>query len=236
MTEDLIPINDSSVSDKLNRFFNRHYPDIYFMDTETSGFNGEVIEYSILDLTGNSGLRSRCKPIIHFIDKGASDCHGITLPDLQKENYFIQDLDRIMDFMNGGEGAIVMYNSDFDCRMMKNSLSFSEKNFNKIKNKISDNNNPLRNLEFYKKKADKLFGMETLCLMKTVSEYNKIIGKNGKWLKLSKAAEQFGVQVDESMLHGSEYDTSLTREIFISLGSKICDDSFEMNIRYISNP
>jgi DNA polymerase III epsilon subunit-like protein len=210
--------------ENFNEFCLSHLPNIYFMDTETSGLDGEVIEFSLISLDGWGIYHTRCKPLIQFIDNGATAVHGITLKDLKDKKTFYEYLEKIISWKifdsgkskHGKAIPIIMYNSDFDKRIIHNSF--------KLQNKFHKST-------LITKDEDYFFNREFPCVMKILSEQNKKDGLGSKWLKLVNAASQFSIKTDLSKLHGSLYDTLLTRAIFVNLAMKIGNDEVKKHLK-----
>lgn len=203
--------------EEFNDYCEEYLPHVYFMDTETSGLNGEVIEFTLMSLDGNTVFNSRCKPLINFIDNGATAVHGITLNDLKYNKTFYEYLNKIIKHLSldravsskGGSFPIIMYNSEFDKRIIGNSL--------RLENKFKKSSLVTRDSELF-------FNRDFPCVMKLISEQNKKNGLGSKWMKLIDASKQFKIDIEESKLHGSLYDTLLTRAIFINLVKTIGND------------
>ena len=60
---------------------------------------------------------------------------------------------------------------------------------------------------------------QQFCTKESNVEILKIPGKNGKykWPRLNEVAKYYGIELDENRWHGSEYDTEICKEIFVTM-------------------
>lgn len=60
---------------------------------------------------------------------------------------------------------------------------------------------------------------QQFCTKESNVEILKISGKNGKykWPRLNEVAKYYGIELDENRWHGSEYDTEICKEIFVTM-------------------
>jgi DNA polymerase-3 subunit epsilon len=89
------------------------------LDTETTGFYGEVIELAIIDNKGhelyNNLLKSLCK-----IEPDAQEAHHITAEMLEHAPTIAQEWQRICDVVHGR--TVITYNAKFDSERIAYSL------------------------------------------------------------------------------------------------------------------
>lgn len=154
------------------------------LDTETTGLRGaEIVEIAVVDLDGNVLFDSLVKPA-NPIPLEAQKIHGITndmvkdaliWPEVWKQLYpILQDK------------KILIYNSEFDCRLMMES-------FYPWEDKIGD-----QMYEF----LEQISNLDIECVMKA---YANLVGAE-KWLKLREA-------VGREISHRALDDCFATREV-----------------------
>lgn len=91
-----------------------------FLDTETTGLNptDEIIEISIVDHDGTLLLETLVKPS-RLIPAEATAIHGITNADVQSSRAWPIVWAQVKPLLS--ERVVVIYNDDFDKRMMRQS-------------------------------------------------------------------------------------------------------------------
>jgi len=136
--------------------------DVVILDTETTGLYGEICEISVIDRHGNVLFDSLVKPV-EPIPGEATFIHGITnemvegapsWPEVWKKLYGV-----IKDKL------ILIYNSEFDVRLMEESFDPHEEEI-----EIED-------------LKEQVWELQTQCVMKT---YAQLVGSQ-RWLKLTDA-------------------------------------------------
>ena len=96
--------------------------DLAFLDTETTGLdtNDQIIEIAIIDGTGDVLVDLRLKPSVAIAEQ-AEAVHGISLTDLADCPTWSGVEDDIKAALMGRK--VVIYNADFDSRMMKQTAA-----------------------------------------------------------------------------------------------------------------
>lgn len=172
-------------------------------DTETTGVKliDEIIELGIIDaVTGDVILQTLLKPSIP-IPAEATAVHGITNEMVANAPTW---LDIQVDVIKAlyGKRAIA-YNSEFDRRMILQTAS---------KYKASEDL-----MEFYRT-------LEYPCAMKWYAEfYNEWNTYKGsyKWQKLTDAAFQQDVQIDDLDAHRASCDCEITRRVINAVNAQL---------------
>lgn len=97
------------------------------LDTETTGLDelAEIVEISILDEQGQPLLDTFCQPTRAAIDPKAQAVHGIDAGMLADAPNFTQIAPQILAAIQGRR--IIIYNAEFDLRLLFQSLYFSDK-------------------------------------------------------------------------------------------------------------
>lgn len=167
--------------------------DPLIFDTETTGLgpDDEIIEITLIDCSGDIKLDTLIKPI-KKIPADSSRIHGITndmvinAPAL--DSLWTEQLSQLF-----GGRALCIYNSDFDLRMIKQSLK-----------------------KYGLKWANP---EEVLCLMKLYGRHRQVWDdyyNHYKWFKLTTAARECSIQLPEKA-HRSLADAELTRKLLLFL-------------------
>lgn len=81
------------------------------LDTETTSFQGEIIELAIIDLEGNVLFHSCFKPVSE-IDEGATAVHGLTAEKLQNCPSWGEKWEEIRKYLITRK--VLIYNAKFD--------------------------------------------------------------------------------------------------------------------------
>jgi DNA polymerase-3 subunit epsilon len=91
-----------------------------YLDTETTGLNAsdEIVEISIVDHDGTMLLETLVKPS-RPIPAEATAIHGITNEDVQSSRAWPIIWTQVKPLLSGR--VVVIYNDDFDTRMMRQS-------------------------------------------------------------------------------------------------------------------
>ena len=106
------PRGSSAAASILNPrlFLNRD--DVLILDTETTGFTGEVIELAIINTCGNTLYNQRFLPSMQ-VEAAATAVHGITYDALRHEPPFASEYQTIRVILE--QAAIhLIYNASFD--------------------------------------------------------------------------------------------------------------------------
>lgn len=95
-------------------------PDVLVLDTETTGLHGnaEICQIAIIDITGTVLLDTYVKPK-QAIPRDASAIHHITDVMVDSAPTFDQIAAQLRTILSGQ--TVVIYNADFDVRMMEQS-------------------------------------------------------------------------------------------------------------------
>lgn len=157
-------------------------------DTETSGLarTAEICEISIINLWDEKTLFSKVIKTKNPIPKEATEIHGITNEMSQKEN----SIDYWWNFITGNllaEKTVIGYNVNYDIRMLHQSFEAW---------------NP--------SKASYFKAIVTIDVMPLAAEFLK----SKKWLSLKNACQSANLPLEETRLHGSEYDSIMTSRLF----------------------
>lgn len=214
--------HEGTVRSSIEKIMNNpNWKDTVFIDTETTGFNGEVIEISIVNIHGVELFSKRVKPQVQYLEDGAYKTHKISLSDVAKCKYFHQIFPEVYGWVSpvNKKPPIIAYNVDFDVRIIKKSLELTKENYK----------------TYNKRMEQDFFDSDFFCLMKLISMYNKENGENGKWMKLKDACSKWGVEADDSKLHGSSYDALMTSRLFLELAYKVGSPETIAKINLIRN-
>ena len=103
----------------MKQYFNQ---DLVFLDTETTGLDNtdQIIEIAIVEGTGDVLVDLRLKPSVSIHER-AEAVHGISLSDLADCPSWPDVEDTIKSALIGRK--VVIYNADFDTRMMKQTAN-----------------------------------------------------------------------------------------------------------------
>ncbi|AHI61212.1 3'-5' exonuclease [Vibrio phage vB_VpaS_1601] len=168
--------------------------DSIILDTETTGLDSKarIVEIALIcGATGKVLYESLVNPMCK-IPYHAGKVHGITDAEVSDAPTF----DKVWDEIKGlFEGKVtVIYNSDYDYRLIEQSLS--------------DFDYPVKNLVHF---------IRPVCAMKW---YSKFYG-SGRWQGLSKACEQQDVNASDLKAHRAAADCEMTRRLINAVNLKI---------------
>lgn len=102
---------------------------VIILDTETTGLEGEIIELSIIDTSGNVLFDSLIRPI-EPIPADATRIHGITNEDVIDAPTWLEAWPVISCLLKSAS-RVVIYNADFDIARMAFSCVLSDLNWSK---------------------------------------------------------------------------------------------------------
>ena len=160
-----------------------------YLDTETTGLSGhdEVVQIAIIDSDGNVLLNALVNPRVP-IGAEAASVHGITSAMLGRAAVFDELLPAIQAVLNDRD--VVIYNADFDVRMMAQSV------------------------------RDSILVMpcSVHCAMKLYAQYHGDWNprhRSYRWQSLESAARRFGI--DASGAHDALADARITRQVLLAL-------------------
>lgn len=88
------------------------------LDTETTSFQGEIIELAIIDLKGNVLFHSCFKPLSE-IDEGATTVHGLTAEKLQNCPSWGEKWEEIRPYLL--TRRLLIYNEKFDIARLRHT-------------------------------------------------------------------------------------------------------------------
>lgn len=159
----------------------------YVLDTETTGLGTEdvIIEIAIIDQDGTTIMNTLVNPNDVAIDYTATQITGITEEMVQNEPSFALVYAQLMERLNP-ETPIIIYNADFDMRMLKQSAA-------------ANGMTPTR-------KTNPVF-----CAMKTYAEFKgewNSYHNNYKWHRLTDACRSMGIPLQNA--HRALGDAQMT--------------------------
>lgn len=96
---------------------------VVVLDTETTDFDGEIIEIAIVDMQGNVVLDQRIKPEGEM-NPGAEDIHGISLDDLKDCPTFPMVYEQIKQAIT--QKIVLIYNASFDTARLQSDCERHE--------------------------------------------------------------------------------------------------------------
>lgn len=98
--------------------------DFVILDTETTDLEGEIVEISIIDRTGETLFHSLVKPVHPVPDDSiATEIHGITNAELEDAPTWADIRDNVQGILRGRE--ILAFNAEFDLKMLNHSCDRS---------------------------------------------------------------------------------------------------------------
>ncbi|MDL2342588.1 MULTISPECIES: 3'-5' exonuclease [Deinococcus] len=176
-------------------------PRLAVLDTETTGFHGEVIELGIVDAWGRTLFNERIRPSCP-IEPGAQAVHGITDPDVQDCPSIAAFWPRLRDILSAHR--IVIYNKAFDVPRLSDTLDAAMPQWyaHPSGRGHSDEYKPFQT-----------FCRSAECVMEA---YAPLAGlwndhhRSWRWAKLRDACIQRGVQTDDLRAHAALDDALAT--------------------------
>lgn len=93
--------------------------DVLILDTETTGFDGEVIELAIINLKRETVLNQRFNPLSE-VSAGAKAVHGIGAEMLVNEPRFAECAPDVLRLLTSA-GLVLIYNADFDLGRLRHT-------------------------------------------------------------------------------------------------------------------
>ncbi|KZN58605.1 3'-5' exonuclease [Pseudoalteromonas luteoviolacea CPMOR-1] len=162
---------------------------IVVLDTETTGLDSEsrICEIALIDGDGGTLLHTLIDPQMP-IPQSATDIHQISDDSISLANAPVLDsvMPRILNLLEGKE--LLIYNSEFDIRMLKQSCS-----------------------DMYHPKVSELT-QNTRCVMKEYAEFYGELNHYGdyKWQKLTNALEQQDIDTKPFIAHSALDDCLMT--------------------------
>ncbi|GAB4214385.1 MAG: hypothetical protein OHK0012_12330 [Synechococcales cyanobacterium] len=92
-------------------------PDALILDTETTDFNGYIVEMAVIDMQGRTLFNQRFNPLAN-ISPSAQRVHGISLEDLVEELSFSDRAEALAGLLRNK--LICAYNASFDQKIVEN--------------------------------------------------------------------------------------------------------------------
>jgi DNA polymerase-3 subunit epsilon len=193
--------------------------DPLFLDTETTGLNGQVVELAVLDREGAVRLETLVQPTIP-VEEEAAALHGITTEMLRDAPRFDEVWPRLRELIRGR--TVVVYNADFD------------------RWRLIDSARPARNgtfadvLEFAGPRGFPPGGNPATasnlptwrCAMLLYAEFwgerSDYYG-DYRWQKLESAAHQCGIAIPPG-LHRARTDAELCRQVVLAIAQNRGND------------
>lgn len=165
-----------------------------FLDTETTGLGevDQIVEIAVVDGSGATVLGTLIKPTIP-IPSDATAIHGITQSDVASAPSFSDVLPELKAAIRNR--AIVIYNAEYDVRMLEQSARAHGLRIN--------------------------FGGNINCAMHMYAEFFGVWNHSRgeyRWYKLEAAARQCGIHLPGN-LHRASADAELTRQIIIFMAA-----------------
>lgn len=169
-----------------------------FLDTETTGLGdqAEIVDIAIVAADGSTLLDTLVQPI-KPIPAGATAVHGITNQMVATAPLFGALWPQIAQLIGGK--TVVIYNADYDCRMIYQSMAANGRPF------YWPDGRPPR----------------YVCAMTLYAEHYgdwDDYHSNFRWHKLSTAARQCGIKLPPN-LHRAKADAELCRSILIHMAA-----------------
>lgn len=194
----------------LNAIKNLSEKKIAFLDTETTGLEGEAIELSIIDLDGNTLFDSLIQPVLKIYDDMALKTHKILPEEFEKMQTLDYHKEKLVEIFENY--TLVIYNKDFDLKILGNNcLRLSG---NSADEDVTFAAREL--LDSIAKSAESAF-----CLMRNFAEYagdpNPKYPKSYKWHSLVNACNKMNINTDGIIAHRAIGDCEMTRRLLLKL-------------------
>ncbi|MFW6073994.1 MAG: exonuclease domain-containing protein [Chloroflexota bacterium] len=172
-------------------------PGTIYLDTETTGLNSsaEIVDVGVVDSDGNTLLDTLVCPTC-AIPPDATRIHGIT-DDMVRDAPVWPDIYPVLRRILGEYRRIVIYNADFDCRVM----------------------NQVNRLHRYPE-----FLADWQCAMKRFAEYQGVWHTkygNWRWHRLDQAAKTFNHP--EPSIHRALSDAQMCRSVVLGMAGATGD-------------
>ncbi len=191
-----------------------------FLDTETTGFGGQVIDLALVDIHGRTVLETLLKPTV-AIEDGARAVHGITEAMVADAPMFDAVWSEFKALTTGK--LVIIYNADFDRRVICNSA-------NGVAN--------LRAGTLGSETADWMYAENTPphyqrqlgeprfeCAMRLYAEWRGEWGKRGyRWHKLEEACRACGIVGKDNLRanqdHRARSDADMARRVVLYMAGE----------------
>lgn len=159
------------------------------LDTETTGFKGEVIELALIDRGGATLMNTLIRPTV-AVEPDAARVHGLTNADLVNAPTFAEVYPVLLPLLQGR--LVIIYNAQFDTARLRHTAA-----------------------EF----GLDWPALSAVCAMEIYArfygEWNRKTN-DYRWQSLSNAARQCGLEVPEN-LHRAAADAELTRRLLLHI-------------------
>jgi DNA polymerase-3 subunit epsilon len=161
------------------------------LDTETTGLGekDEIIEISIIDMTGKVLLDSLVKPTL-LIPPESTAIHGISNMNISRSPYITQLLPQLTKILQNN--YVTIYNSEFDLRILNQSL------------------------RSHRVQPPRVFQTRIYCAMRLYSRYNGDWDEVRQCYRWKKLGEALGIQAPDN-IHRAIIDAELTRQIILTI-------------------
>ncbi|MCD0160266.1 3'-5' exonuclease [Deinococcus sp. 6YEL10] len=173
-------------------------PRLVILDTETTGFDGEVIELGLVDGSGRTLFDERFRPTCP-IDPRAQAVHGIKDADLAGCPRFGERWPEIRDLLTGRR--VVIYNKRFDLPRICATLDATRPGWFEAPGGAAGGSADLKAFNTISRAAE--------CVMDAYSplagSWNDYYGSY-RWAKLADASAQRGVDVSDLTKHAAVSD------------------------------
>ncbi len=93
--------------------------DVLILDTETTGFDGEILELAMINFKGETVFNHRFNPLSE-ISAGAKAVHGISAEMLVNEPRFTEYAPDVLDLL-ANAGLVLIYNAAFDLGRLRHT-------------------------------------------------------------------------------------------------------------------
>ena len=176
---------------------------VAFLDTETTSFEGELVELAIVNLEGKAIFNELVRPVKNQMDQGAFDTHKISLESLQDKDYLYVYQNKLKEIFD--EYFIIIYNKEFDTKILKNSFEW---------NSLLEEK-PQIIVDVDKINSDCLMNLYAIIKGEKSSKSYHTTGFR-TW-KLTEACKDRGIDTTGITAHRAEADCNMTRMLFIDL-------------------
>jgi len=176
-----------------------------FMDTETTGLEGEICEIAVINLAGNALINTLVKPTIS-IPEDVIRIHGIsdeTVKDAPTFKELCPELERVLR-----DRVVLVYNVEFDKRMIINSARA---------NQMQDFSFWWGDEDPWDRPLERLWRCAMELYAVYYGDYNSYHG-NYRWQRLSNAARQCNIEYQDT--HRALADAELTRQIVLHMAKR----------------
>ncbi len=186
-----------------------------FLDTETTGLDGQIVEVAVVDLAGNVLLDTLVRPR-WGVEDDARAVHGITDEMLASAPTFETVWAQLREILRGR--LVLVYNAAFDIKCLRNSARDERDDVTPLWDEVFKF---LRNGLTWK--AD----TEIECVMELFAEFYgdwSDYHRSYRWQPLQSAAHYFGIGGQN---HRALGDAQLARQVFLGMCDAQVDSAAE---------